>query len=1027
MSEKPSPLVPDDEQSRDRLRAALVLCCVVAVLLAGTVVPAVSGAGLGGTPLGSVVPTPNVDPYGPADGGGGSAGGGGSGLATGGLGALNPGQQASLGGSLASNESAFRSRNAETHFTVRSSAASYWRTGAYDTYTGSGWEQSGDRRPYTGPIEGEGIQGRKVAYRVTLQRSATALPSVWRANALSRTGADSLSVTDQRAFVTDDPLPAGTTYAGVSHLPPRDPAVLKTAGRDYPAEIERRYTALPEETRQRLGPFTDRLTSDADSPYESARRIESWLESNKTYSLNVSQPADEDVASQFVFEMESGYCEYFATSMVAMLRSQGVPARYVVGYSTGQSVGANTYRVRAMNAHAWVEVYFPDVGWVRFDPTPGEQRLQAEQQALANRTDADAGEYTPNESGSPGEQFSVSDPEETTTRETGTATTRTATSDSAPGGSNARTATTAGTATGNGTRTATGSGTATDTRETTRGPGGTTVTATTVAATTTTTSDGTTATDPGESRGPRTPYEVTLNRTPVPGAIVEVTVRDNATPAVGVPVSFNGERVGVTDDSGTVVAPVPYTAQLRVGLGTDSGDTAALVAPPAPTAAPGAPATFDAPMALTAGPPGGFSSGASLSGASSSGASSPRTSSSRALQSENGSDDDGTEYALATNATLIVSGEVATESVVVVTATVRDVPVRDADVTLDGESVGTTDRSGRVRVELPESPGNVTLAVSRGSVSGERTLTIPDLEVTADPALPVALPGTPVEIRTTYGGDPLANANVSVAGAVRTTDIDGTATATLPLRDSARILVSARGQTRVRTVSGLFVNLAGLLGGIALALGVVVVAASRRGVGPRKLLALLGGAIRAIPGLVVAALFGAADRLSWAVETVADALRELAAGETTVGELLARLRAWLREREQAVRRRSRGALAGGALADGSASDAPDPDDYRTLREAWESFLRSVSVRRPSASTPGELADHAVREDDLPPGPVVTLRDAFRDVEYGARSPGDRLPQVEEAIDAIERATRRRTAEGDGGTDGDADPESGGDE
>lgn len=117
MSDKPSPLLPDDERTRDRLRAALALVWALAVVLAGVVVPAVFGPGLGETPLGSVVPTPNADPYAPS-----GSGDAGSSLASGGMGALDPGDETSVGGSLASDRSAFRSQNAEIHFTVRSTA-----------------------------------------------------------------------------------------------------------------------------------------------------------------------------------------------------------------------------------------------------------------------------------------------------------------------------------------------------------------------------------------------------------------------------------------------------------------------------------------------------------------------------------------------------------------------------------------------------------------------------------------------------------------------------------------------------------------------------------------------------------------------------------------------------------------------------------------------------------------------------------------------------------------------------------------
>jgi hypothetical protein len=84
------------------------------------------------------------------------------------------------------------------------------------------------------------------------------------------------------------------------------------------------------------------------------------------------------VADAFLFEMTQGYCVYYATAMTVLLRTQGVPARFVVGYSPGQHVSADTWVVRGLNSHAWVEVYVPDVGWVRFDPTPEGPRIRDE-------------------------------------------------------------------------------------------------------------------------------------------------------------------------------------------------------------------------------------------------------------------------------------------------------------------------------------------------------------------------------------------------------------------------------------------------------------------------------------------------------------------------------------------------------------------------------------------------------------------------------------------------------------------------
>jgi transglutaminase-like putative cysteine protease len=991
MPDTPTPLVPDDEQTRDRLRAGLAVCCAIALVLAGTVVPALSAGGLGQSPLASVVPQPDANPFDQSGGGGGSA--------PGGLGALNPGDSTSVGGSLGGEDSPFQSQNVETHFTVQSSDPAYWRTGAYDTYTGSGWERSGDRQPYAGPLDGnsldggpsdgDGLRGERVEYRVTLAQSATALPSVWRAESVSQTGADSLFVTDQGAFVSDDPLPSGTTYQGVSYSPPQDPAVLKASGWDYPAEIERRYAGLPADADPRIGTFTANLTADADSPYQTATRVESWLEANKNYSLNVSEPG-ENVASEFVFEMDQGYCEYFATAMTVMLRSQGVPARYVVGYSTGEQVGENTYRVRELNAHAWVEVYFADVGWVKFDPTPGQNRLDAEQDAVENRT---GDEYQPTESGSPGEAFSPNESGHETTDSTGPddATTtagggsEAGTTDSGDG-SATETSDSGTTASGpppDSATTADDSGaTASDPETTGDGDGGT-------PEGTTTTADGSgeasgddgSRADDSDGQPTESPYEVELNRTPVPGATLEVTVLRNGTPATGVPVAFNGRVVGYTDAEGTVAAEVPYEETLRITVHETASDgTAAREATP--------PLDLGVPMSLDGGPPGPLG----LSGQANE-------------TNETTSGDEG--YSLATNATVAISGDVATGSRVVVIASVEDVPVRDAAVRLDGEPVGATDEDGRIRVRLPDSPGNVTVAVERGAVSGETTVTIPELTVSVESALPLALPGTAVEVRASYGGEPLSNASVAVAGKNAATDLNGTAAATLPFQRSAPVVVAAHGQTRRTTVSGLLINLFALLGGVAVALGGLGWGAYRRGLGPRSLAGLLLAGLRAIPALAVGLLFAVVDCLEWAFRTVSDALGELRAGETTVDELLARLRAWLTDRASAARE---GARWPGEEPITDAPATERDDSYRTLREAWHAFLDAVSVRRPAAMTPGEIATHAVREDGLPAGAVATLRDAFRDVEYGARSPADRLARVEAAVETIEQATRESAAE-----------------
>ena len=121
------------------------------------------------------------------------------------------------------------------------------------------------------------------------------------------------------------------------------------------------------------------VAGDLDGPFARARAIELSFHENFFYSLRPGIAADGDQLGHFLFEAQKGYCSYFAFSMTLMLRSLGIPARVAVGFfvDPGQEV-LNFYPVLANMAHAWVEVYLSEYGWVTFDPTsqtlaPGEE------------------------------------------------------------------------------------------------------------------------------------------------------------------------------------------------------------------------------------------------------------------------------------------------------------------------------------------------------------------------------------------------------------------------------------------------------------------------------------------------------------------------------------------------------------------------------------------------------------------------------------------------------------------------------
>lgn len=141
-----------------------------------------------------------------------------------------------------------------------------------------------------------------------------------------------------------------------------------------PEPITDVYLQLPNTLPQRVRELGEHITAGMNGRYEKAMAVESYLEQKYAYTLNTTiPPAGLDFTDHFLFETKEGYCTHFATAMVVLLRTQGIPARYVMGFAPGEKIEGttDTYRVTSEEAHAWVEVYFPGEGWAAFDPTPG--------------------------------------------------------------------------------------------------------------------------------------------------------------------------------------------------------------------------------------------------------------------------------------------------------------------------------------------------------------------------------------------------------------------------------------------------------------------------------------------------------------------------------------------------------------------------------------------------------------------------------------------------------------------------------
>lgn len=146
---------------------------------------------------------------------------------------------------------------------------------------------------------------------------------------------------------------------------------LRRAGTSYPQYITDRYLQLPPNFPPRVRQLAQELTRGLTNNYDKAKAIEAYLQ-QFPYDTNIPQPpAGRDGVEWFLFELRRGYCDYFASAMAVMLRSIGIPARVAVGYMSGTynpDIGA--YEVRESDAHSWPQVYFPEYGWVDFEPSP---------------------------------------------------------------------------------------------------------------------------------------------------------------------------------------------------------------------------------------------------------------------------------------------------------------------------------------------------------------------------------------------------------------------------------------------------------------------------------------------------------------------------------------------------------------------------------------------------------------------------------------------------------------------------------
>ncbi len=257
----------------------------------------------------------------------------------------------------------------------------YWRVRVYDTYQNGSWQTSGGQNTPFDPDQGSLVRSEimpspsgEFTFSWNTNQSALlvtpALPT-WT----SRTGWVQIVTSgegdkDPLNWSVTPKLQTGDQYKVRAMLLNPTRKSLRNAGEDYPEWVLARYLQIPENIQGDLHRLATQVTAGETTTFDKAEAVTNYLRQNMVFSETMpSLPPDTDPVNWFLFGWKRGFCNYYASAEVLLLRSIGIPARIVVGYAQGKGDGYGKYSIRGQDAHAWPEAYFPGIGWVEFEPT----------------------------------------------------------------------------------------------------------------------------------------------------------------------------------------------------------------------------------------------------------------------------------------------------------------------------------------------------------------------------------------------------------------------------------------------------------------------------------------------------------------------------------------------------------------------------------------------------------------------------------------------------------------------------------
>lgn len=272
----------------------------------------------------------------------------------------------------------------------------YWRSRVFDTYEGGRWTPAADTRltdtnaplnivnePSNArvPVEQEftiALNGSRIIYTAP-QPLQVDLPTRSDLFYVGDEG-DPNRVMSLSVIRPTQVLRRGDSYTATSLMSTATAHDLRGAGTTYPEWVSRLYLYVSPSVTQRTVDLAWQTVAGAVTPYDQAKAIETYLRTNIIYNETIPRPPDgQDPVDWVLFDYRQGYCNYYASAMIVMLRTIGIPARMAAGFAQGRydpALGA--FVVTERDAHTWVEAYFPGYGWIEFEPTAAQLPIERE-------------------------------------------------------------------------------------------------------------------------------------------------------------------------------------------------------------------------------------------------------------------------------------------------------------------------------------------------------------------------------------------------------------------------------------------------------------------------------------------------------------------------------------------------------------------------------------------------------------------------------------------------------------------------